>query len=75
MVKIYQLADAFVIDICEVLINNKPEYKIIECGCINSAGFYKANMPKLIEALEIKFNEPVHNEYPWFDVDEYLNEK
>jgi hypothetical protein len=48
MINIYALAEAFVMDICEVLIDNKPEYKIIECGCINSAGFYKANMPKLI---------------------------
>lgn len=57
MVDIYQLAEAFVMDICEVLINDVPEYKIIECGCINSAGFYKANMPKLIDALELKFSE------------------
>ncbi len=48
MVKIYTLADAFVMDICEV----DGDYKIIECGCINSAGFYKANMSKLIESLE-----------------------
>jgi len=48
MVKIYTLADAFVMDICEIDGN----YKIIECGCINSAGFYKANMSKLIESLE-----------------------
>lgn len=57
MVDIYQLADAFVMDICEVLINDKPEYKIIELGCINSAGFYSANMPKLIEAIENMWNE------------------
>ena len=56
MVKIYQLADAFVMDICEVIINQVPEYKIVELGCCNSAGFYKANMPKLINALELKFN-------------------
>jgi hypothetical protein len=56
MVKIYQLADAFVMDICEVIINEEIEYKIIECGCINSAGFYKANMPKLIEAIEMKWS-------------------
>lgn len=56
MVDVYQIADAFVIDICEVLINNKPEYKIIELGCINSAGFYMANMPKLIEAIENMWN-------------------
>lgn len=56
MINIYALAEAFVMDICEVLIDNKPEYKIIECGCINSAGFYKANMPKLIEAIEMRWN-------------------
>lgn len=57
MVKIYQLADAFVMDICEVIKDNDEiEYKIIECGCINSAGFYKANMPKLIEAIEMKWS-------------------
>lgn len=55
MVDIYQLSEAFVIDICEVIINDKPEYKIIECGCINSAGFYKANMPKMIESIELYF--------------------
>ena len=43
-------------DICEVIINEEIEYKIIECGCINSAGFYKANMPKLIEAIEMKWS-------------------
>lgn len=54
MIKIYQLADAFVMDVCEV-INQDRKYKIVECGCINSAGFYKANMPKLIDAIEIKW--------------------
>jgi hypothetical protein len=57
MVKIYQLAEAFVMDICEVLIDDKPEYKIIELGCLNSAGFYCANMPKLIDAIENKWNK------------------
>lgn len=57
MTKIYNLADAYVMDICEVLINDKPEYKIIECGCINSAGFYKANMTKLIEKIELYWNQ------------------
>lgn len=56
MVKIYQLAEAFVMDICEVLVNDKPEYKIVECGCFNSAGFYKADMYKMIEALELRWN-------------------
>lgn len=50
MVNIFQLNDAFVMDLA--LVNNK--YKIIECGCINCAGFYKANMQKLLIALEDK---------------------
>jgi hypothetical protein len=51
MVDVYQLAEAFVMDICEV----NGEYKIVECGCINCAGFYNANMPKLIEAIEFRW--------------------
>jgi hypothetical protein len=51
MIKIFQLNDAFVIDVC--LHNNK--YKIVECGCINSAGFYKADLQKLIISLEESF--------------------
>lgn len=52
MVKIYQLADAFVMDICEVIIDGERQYKIVECGCINSAGFYMSNMQKMINAIE-----------------------
>ena len=52
MTNIYQLAPAFVMDIC--LVDN--EWKIVECGCINCAGFYKANMQKLIISLEDNFN-------------------
>lgn len=52
MVKLYQLADAFVMDVCEVLNGQLSEYKIVECGCINSAGFYKCNMQKMIDAIE-----------------------
>ena len=66
MVKIYQLADAFVMDICEVLKDDIIEYKIVECGCINSAGFYKSNMPKLIEAIEMKWN--VRDNEGWLDI-------
>ena len=40
MVDIYQLADAFVIDVCLT----DSGWKIVECNCINCAGFYKANM-------------------------------
>lgn len=56
MVDIYTIAEAFVMDVCEVLIDDKPEYKIVECGCINSAGFYKANLSKLIDEFEMRWN-------------------
>jgi len=52
MVKVFQLADAFVMDVCMV----DDEWKIVECGCVNCAGFYKANMGRLIMALEDHFN-------------------
>ena len=52
MIKLFELNDGFVMDLA--LVNN--EYKIIECGCINCAGFYKANMQKLIMGLETAFN-------------------
>ena len=35
------------------------EYKIVECGCTNSAGFYMADMQKLLMALEDAFNEKI----------------
>ena len=43
---------SFVIDIC--LVDN--EWKIVECGCINCAGFYKADLQKLLMSLEDNFN-------------------
>ena len=52
MIKIFELNEAFVMDLCLV----DGEYKIVECGCINCAGFYKANMQKLLMALEFAFN-------------------
>ena len=48
MIDEFQLADAFVMDIC--LVNN--EWKIIECGCINCAGFYASDIQKLLMALD-----------------------
>lgn len=53
MVKIYEVADAFVMDICLTT----EGWKIVEINCVNSAGFYKADIEKLIIALEAKFNE------------------
>ncbi len=52
MAKIYEVADAFVMDIC---LTNEG-WKIVEINCVNSAGFYKADIEKLITALEEKFN-------------------
>jgi len=48
MVDIFQLADAFTIDVC--LTND--EWKIVECGSVSCAGFYDADMQKIIFALE-----------------------
>lgn len=51
MVQKYELSKAFVMDVC--LVDGK--YKIVECGCINCAGFYEADMQKIITALEDVF--------------------
>lgn len=44
----FQLADAFIIDVA--LTGEGP--KIIECGCINCAGFYESDPQRLLMALE-----------------------
>lgn len=44
----FKPAPAFVIDICLC----DSGYKIVECGCMNAAGFYSADMQKLLIALE-----------------------
>lgn len=51
MVDIYQLADAFVIDVCLTYSG----WKIVECGCINCAGFYKSDLQKMVMAVEEYF--------------------
>ena len=51
MVDIFELNEAFVMDLAMV----DGEFKIIECGCINCAGFYKADMQRLLIALENAF--------------------
>lgn len=53
MINQFQLADAFVMDIAQT----ENGYKIVECGCINSAGFYDADLQKLIIDLENFYNE------------------
>jgi len=51
MASIYQPADAFVMDICRT----DNGVKIVECNCINCAGFYDIDMQKLIVSLEDNF--------------------
>lgn len=48
----FQLAEAFVIDICR----SGDAWKIVECGCINCAGPYMADLDALIAALEAHFD-------------------
>lgn len=48
MVDKFQLSPTFVIDVGLT----KNGWKIIECGSTSCAGFYDANMQKLVEALE-----------------------
>ena len=51
MVDKFQLAEAFVIDVC--LTENG--WKVVECGCINCAGFYKSDLHKMIMSVEDYF--------------------
>ena len=53
MVDIFQLAEAFVIDVC--MTDNG--WKIVECGCINCAGFYKSDLQKMIFAVDDYFGK------------------
>lgn len=52
MVNLFSLAPAFVIDVCLT----DSGWKVVECGCINCAGFYKADLQKVIIALEDLFS-------------------
>jgi len=51
MVDLHQIADAFVIDICRT----DKGMKCVELGCINCAGFYLADMQKLVNSIEENF--------------------
>lgn len=55
MVDKFQLAEAFVIDVCLT----DSGWKVVECGCINACGFYKANLQNLIIALEDQYNDSI----------------
>jgi len=49
MVNLYRVADAYVLDICLTF----DGWKVMEVNCINSAGFYKADVKAIIQALEV----------------------
>ena len=52
MVDVYQVAPAFVMDICLT-----PDgWKIVEINCVNCSGFYKGDLQKLVMALEDVYN-------------------
>lgn len=55
MADIFCPAKAFVLDIC---LHNDV-WKVVEVNCINSAGFYKGDMSKLLQAIENAFNNEV----------------
>ena len=59
MVSLYQVAPAFVMDICLT-----PDgWRIVEINCVNCAGFYMGDLQKLLMALEETFNEtPIKND-------------
>lgn len=48
MANIYSPLRAYVLDICLY----QGQYKIVEINCLNCAGYYEADMSKLIQALE-----------------------
>jgi hypothetical protein len=48
MVDIHSIASSFVIDVCL----SEGEWKIVELGCINSAGFYHSDLSLMIQKLE-----------------------
>ena len=49
MVDLWQPADAFVIDVVSMM---NGDMKVVEINCINSAGFYAADMRAVVEAIE-----------------------
>ena len=52
MIKIYQLAEAFVMDVALT----KDGWKIIELGCISCAGFFKSDVQKLLIDIDTHFS-------------------
>jgi len=53
MVDEYQVAEAFVLDVCRT----DKGLKIVEVNCVNCSGFYHIDVQKLIENLENNFQD------------------
>lgn len=49
--KEYTPHDVFAMDIAEAVDDGKTYYYIIECGCMNSVGFYHCDIHKYVESL------------------------
>ena len=43
--------EVFAMDICEFFEDGKPQLAILECGCMNSVGFYHCDKQKYIEGV------------------------
>lgn len=52
-ISIWQPHKAFVIDVCVIeTVDNKIDFRIVEINTINAAGFYHADLNKLVDAFE-----------------------
>jgi hypothetical protein len=51
MIQLFQPAQAFVMDVCM----HEGQWKIVEINCINTSGFYKADVQRLLMSLERLF--------------------
>jgi hypothetical protein len=47
----YQPHDVFAMDIAEVMEDGVMKYFIIECGCMNSVGFYHSDINKFVSSV------------------------
>lgn len=48
----YTPHDVFVMDICQ----SGDDFYIVECGCLNSAGFYNADIPAIVHSVTAYFS-------------------
>lgn len=56
---IWSPADVFVLDVCQAGPNMDTDLYVVEAGCFNSAGFYCADIPKIVKAVsEAAINRP-----------------